>query len=87
MNENKIDFIECDTCRAKPGSPTLCWGCLHNRQLISWQQGKIAELEGRLEAALHGVPAQAELDRLRQEVERLKEELIDWKRTGAKLMP
>jgi hypothetical protein len=73
-NAGKHAFIECDTCRAKPGSPTLCWGCLHNRQLISWQQGKIAELEGRLEAALHGVPAQAELDRLRQEVERLKAE-------------
>jgi secreted protein with Ig-like and vWFA domain len=28
------DFMECDTCRAKPGSPTLCAGCLHNRRLI-----------------------------------------------------
>lgn len=27
-------FLECDTCRAKPGSPTLCKGCLHNRSLI-----------------------------------------------------
>ena len=27
-------FVECDTCRAKPGSPTLCAGCLHNRQVI-----------------------------------------------------
>ncbi len=24
-------FTECDTCRAKPGSPTLCSGCLANR--------------------------------------------------------
>lgn len=74
-NAGKHAFIECDTCRAKPGSPTLCWGCLHNRQLISWQQGKIVELEGRLEAALHGVPAQAEIDRLTQEVERLRNRL------------
>lgn len=31
----KKEFIECDTCRAKPGSPILCQGCLHNRDLIS----------------------------------------------------
>lgn len=30
-----LDFQECDTCRAKPGSPTLCRGCLHNRAVIS----------------------------------------------------
>ena len=24
-------FVECDSCKAKPGSPTLCSGCLHNR--------------------------------------------------------
>lgn len=28
-------FKECDTCNAKPGSPRLCNGCLHNRQYIS----------------------------------------------------
>lgn len=28
-------FMECDTCRAKPGSPELCKGCLHNRKLIN----------------------------------------------------
>lgn len=28
------DFMECDTCAAKPGSPALCKGCLHNRTLI-----------------------------------------------------
>lgn len=27
-------FMECDTCRAKPGSPTLCHGCLVNRRVI-----------------------------------------------------
>jgi hypothetical protein len=25
------DFVECDACAAKTGSPTLCNGCLHNR--------------------------------------------------------
>lgn len=28
-------FIECDSCRAKPGTPTLCSGCLHNRRVIN----------------------------------------------------
>jgi hypothetical protein len=28
------DFVACDTCRAKPGAPELCYGCLQNRQLI-----------------------------------------------------
>ncbi len=28
-------FMECDTCRKKPGSPELCKGCLHNRELIN----------------------------------------------------
>jgi hypothetical protein len=29
------DFMECDTCRKKPGMTRLCDGCLHNRSLIS----------------------------------------------------
>jgi hypothetical protein len=32
--DHKGDFMECDTCRAKPGSPALCRGCLHNREVI-----------------------------------------------------
>ena len=28
------EFVECETCRAKPGSPILCHGCLSNRALI-----------------------------------------------------
>jgi hypothetical protein len=31
-------FIECDTCKAKPGSPTLCAGCINNRRLIAHLQ-------------------------------------------------
>ncbi len=26
---------ECATCRAKPGAPTLCEACAHNRNLIA----------------------------------------------------
>ena len=38
MNE---DFLECETCRAKPGTPVLCASCLHNRALISRLQGEL----------------------------------------------
>ena len=31
----EINFVECDTCKTKPGSPILCAGCLYNRQIIS----------------------------------------------------
>lgn len=39
MDYNKVEwakagFIECDTCRALPGTPPLCAGCLHNRLAI-----------------------------------------------------
>lgn len=30
----ELEFMECDSCRAKPGSPQLCTGCLHNRSAI-----------------------------------------------------
>jgi hypothetical protein len=39
---NLLDFHECDTCKAKPGSPYLCNGCLQNRQAI-FQRDKLNE--------------------------------------------
>jgi len=30
----QIDFVACDSCKAKPGSPILCKGCLDNRASI-----------------------------------------------------
>lgn len=41
----EMDFMECPTCAAKPGSPTLCDSCLHNRSLIGVLQRKIARKE------------------------------------------
>lgn len=32
--EDLIEFVECDACHAKPGSPVLCGGCIYNRDLI-----------------------------------------------------
>lgn len=28
------EFVECDECRAKPGSPALCRECLERRELL-----------------------------------------------------
>lgn len=36
-----VGFVECDTCHAKPGSPTLCAGCFHNRDLIEKLTGRM----------------------------------------------
>lgn len=35
MNYLREDFMECDTCRAKLGSPYLCRGCVYNRDLVN----------------------------------------------------
>lgn len=35
IETTNAQFVECDTCRAKPGTPELCQGCLHNRGAIS----------------------------------------------------
>ncbi len=40
------DFMECETCAAKLGSPTLCAGCLANRVLISSLQEECAAYAG-----------------------------------------
>ncbi len=32
---SKFEFFECETCQAKPGSPSLCAGCIKNRETIS----------------------------------------------------
>lgn len=43
--EDVEEFMECDTCRAKPGSPYLCRGCLHNRTLINKLTPLVAQKE------------------------------------------
>jgi hypothetical protein len=39
-----LDFQECPTCAAKPGSPALCDSCLNNRYLISEMKRNYDEL-------------------------------------------
>lgn len=52
MNDTmRLEFMECDTCRAKPGTPELCRGCFHNRTAIY-------ELNGMLKSKQSVRPAQ-----------------------------
>ena len=42
--EREIDlgeFVECETCAAKPGSPPLCPSCLKNRETIGVLRGAV----------------------------------------------
>jgi len=42
-------YRECDTCSKKPGSPTLCSGCLNNRSAIEQRDNIIKELMHKME--------------------------------------
>lgn len=50
----QTDFLECDTCAALPGTPPLCSGCLHNREVIEKlkKQVKHLDLECRVAKAI-----------------------------------
>lgn len=47
--EGAGEFTECDTCRAKPGSPLLCSGCLANRATIASLQSEVANLRNEVD--------------------------------------
>ena len=49
-----MEFIECDTCRAKSGMPVLCETCLHNRRLIEDFKTEIKSLKAKVAAAEDG---------------------------------
>lgn len=40
----EFEFMECEECSVKPGSPPLCTSCLHNRRAIQ----QLAALRGAL---------------------------------------
>lgn len=48
-----MSFTECDTCRAKAGTPTLCGGCMANRTQIEGLEAELAETK-RAKARLEG---------------------------------
>ena len=39
------EFIPCEPCASKPGSPTLCESCLSNRAAIDQRDGIINRLQ------------------------------------------
>jgi len=43
------EFEECKTCSKKPGSPTLCDSCLHNRKEISELNQYVRHLDNKLD--------------------------------------
>lgn len=44
------DFVECDACARKSGTPTLCTSCLHNRRAIDRLRGRLATTGGAVVA-------------------------------------
>jgi len=44
------EFVECDTCRAKHGSPLLCVGCLTNRTTIRDLKERLAAIHAHEDA-------------------------------------
>jgi len=56
-----VDFVECDTCRALPGTPPLCSGCLHNRNAINTLHAAL-KLQALSEIKGEPMDAQATLD-------------------------
>lgn len=39
--KSTYEFIECESCRAKPGSPELCQSCFQNRTAIAHWKGEV----------------------------------------------
>ena len=39
------DFVECDICKAKPGTPRLCNGCVENRKTIADLETEVDNLK------------------------------------------
>lgn len=63
MSGHSVDdeFIECDSCRAKPGSPCLCEVCLVRRE-SHYMRRNVKELEKKL------LDAGATISTLRNEI-------------------
>jgi hypothetical protein len=67
-----ITFHECASCRAKPGTPTLCTACLHNRatidRLLAWLRMALDGWESS-DASGVGPGDRAKIDVLRAEID------------------
>src|SRR5258708_29786784 len=75
------EFMECAICRTKPGSPTLCRACLHNRAVIGnketrWSKYKDKNAELTVELDLAKEKTTAALGMLRAGYDTEYEEAI-----------
>ena len=50
-----MDFVECEICSAKPGSPVLCNACYTNRKTISLLNENTAQQSAHLTALRRGL--------------------------------
>lgn len=55
------NFIECEACSTKRGTPYLCWPCQQNRTTIDYLNELLADKEARI-SALISLPAYKPLD-------------------------
>jgi hypothetical protein len=77
------EFVECDQCRAKPGIPDLCRGCLHNRSLISALKAKLEYKVSKAQHALAQAATKVEMEAhavTKNHLELTKHELLLTKR-------
>ncbi len=44
MKVSDLEFHECESCAKRSGTPPLCKGCLHNREVISKANRRINRL-------------------------------------------
>lgn len=47
-----LDVVECSACWAKPGAPTLCERCLHNRKVAGLFRLALRDMERQRDQAL-----------------------------------
>ena len=65
--QGDLPFIECEKCRAKPGTPVLCDECLHRRAIwfnerSGWPEQKGTDFEKYVESVSYMEGVDAMLD-------------------------
>lgn len=65
LKQEPATFTECESCRAKPGSPLLCDGCLYRRTLQSFRDQLDTVTRERDEATQAADKLQTQLNELR----------------------
>ena len=83
MDQSKLEFVECDICNSKPGSPRLCSGCVHNRQVIE----DLRALLGKCKRAVDYVCGNLLTDSRSTQLDALNRELDGFANPGTSVAP